>query len=148
MSALDVLPVVTAKRFLNITRSDWDTELSQDFIPPAVDAIERWTGKGAGGLESGASPSELFAVKVVLREYWRTQYPERSGGSGAPTSYGAAATDTGPAGGAPLERRLETILGPKVASAGGGGAVARGTFDPPQPWPDPAVVPRTPGWPW
>lgn len=54
------------------------------------------------------------AVLMVLEEYWRTQR-SRLGGRGTTMGGTAAAAqgDTGPAGVAPLERRLEDLLGPQ-----------------------------------
>lgn len=141
MGALDVLPVALAKRYLNIpaTSVENDTELAEDFIPPAVARVERhlW------GDESGAQLDPLtitapqrLAVRMVLNEYWRTQRAKVSRVSPG-ISGSAVETDAGPAGLASLTVRLTDLLGPPFSGGDAAPSSPTGSFPPPPCWPDP-----------
>lgn len=138
VSALDVLPLDVAKRYLNIPldRVADDAELEEDFIPPAVQRVSEHVGRD---LVDAAlcTPLERLAVKVVLAAYWRTQRVSMGRGAsygGGGASGAALEADSDPAGVAPLRRRLTDLLGePAVVGAG-----PRGSFPPPLPWPDEA----------
>lgn len=144
MSApLEVLPLEKAKLHLNIpsTSTQNDDELRDDFIPPAVERVERHLGRELVPAEM--TGSERLAVRVVLAEYWRTQRVStgRGGYGGGGASGAALEADSDPAGAAPLRRRLIDLLGPAAddATGAGGGLAPRGSFPLPQPWPDPAA---------
>lgn len=150
MAALDVLPLDVAKRFLNIAPNltDQDDELSVDFIPPAVERVERHVfgaspdGQPLGHLAPDTiSASQRLACKVVLGEYWRTQRTVLGGGRPLGAVSGGADLDSDPAGTAPLRARLTELLGEPSKVTPGTPAPA-GMFDPPQPWPDPALPDR------
>lgn len=136
MSALDVLPLDKAKLYLNIppTATQNDDELRDDFIPPAVERVERHLGRALVPAEM--TGSERLAVKLVLAEYWRTQRAKVGRGvSGGGTSGAAIESDSGPGGMAAIKTRLTDLLGPPAAEAGSGPV---GSFPAAQAWPDPA----------
>lgn len=142
MSALDVLSLDDAKRYLNIPLANTvdDAELTE-FIAAAVQRVERHLfGENSDEhLDPDAlSALQVLAVKVVLAEFWRTQRfkTARAAGSASGTSIEA---DTGPAGLASLRARLTELLGPPVDGAAGGVPAPVGEFPPPVDWPDPAL---------
>jgi hypothetical protein len=131
----DVLSVQKAKdhlNALNITEPGGEGELA-DMIGAAVGRVERHLGRS---LEPGpATGVELLACKVVLAEYWRTQRP----GAAGRRVYGAQAAgaqETGPVSGAPIEVKLEDLLGPPADDAA---SSPQGSFPPPVPYPDPIL---------
>lgn len=137
MGALDVLPLALAKRYLNIPAADHqhDDELTEDFVPPAVQRVAEHVGRELVDSAS-CTPLERLALKMVVEEYWKTQRAQGAGGRG---SYGGASrtaidADSGPAGTAPLRVRLEELLGPAAVATG---PAPRGSFPPPSTWPDP-----------
>lgn len=140
MSALDVLPLEKAKRYLNIplAQTQHDDELEQDFIPPAVERVQRHLGRTLVD-ETSTSGSERLALKMVLGEYWRTQRVAAGRGriSGGGASGTAIEADSGPAGEAPLRVRLTDLLGEEAPDQH---TSPRGTFPPACGWPDPAAV--------
>lgn len=138
MGALDVLPLVDAKRYLNIPAAVTtdDAELVQDFIPPAVQRVAEHVGRELVNALS-CSPMERLAVRVALGTYWRTQRPARSGGRGGAASGAAMDADSDPAGLASLRRRLTELLGEPATSGAAAGAAPRGVFPPATAWPDP-----------
>ncbi len=154
MTALDVLPLQVAKRFLNIAdaRTEHDTELLADFIPPAVERVERHlfgtdsTGQPLSHLDPGSvTATQLLACKVVLAAYWRTQRARSpSGGYGA--GGGAGMEDSDPAGMAPLRRRLIDLLGPPAEDGPDARLDPRGSFPDPSCWPDPIRFPFRELW--
>lgn len=144
MGALDVLPLVAAKRYLNIKNDEWDDELEQDFIPPAVERVERHIAGQAGvgvtlTAAADATATQILAVKMVLGEYWRTQRTAAGRGGFGGTSAAQVDADTGPAGTASLRSRLTDMLGPPADSDDLDGPVPSptGAFPPAQRWPDP-----------
>ena len=149
MSALDVLPLVDAKRYLNIplARAEDDAELA-GFVPAAVQRVERhlWGESSTQQLEDldVVSPLQLLAVKVVLGEFWRTQRL-RTARAGSGASGTAIDADSGPAGLASLRTRLTELLGPPADGKGSDPAEPVGSFPPALPWPDP-VVPVSARW--
>lgn len=141
MAALDVLPLDVAKRYLNIPldRTTDDVELSEDFIPPAVERVERHLGRPLVDVAS-TTATERLAVKVVLGAYWRTQRVGmgRSGSYGGGGASGAALeADSDPAGAAPLRARLTDLLGESAEDEALTPAPI-GCFPPAAAWPDPA----------
>ena len=136
MSALDVLPLDDAKRYLNIPAATTanDEELSERFIPAAVARVGKHLGRSLLD-DPEIDPLELMAVEVVLAEYWKTQQV-----SVAPRGYTQQPweADNGPGGSASLRARLTDLLGEPAATKPGDGTAPQGSFPPPSPWPDPA----------
>lgn len=149
MSALDVLPLDAAHRYLNIplaTTID-DDELTE-FIEAAVQRVERHLfGENSDEhLDPDAlSALQVLAVKVVLAEYWRTQRYKTARGAGG-SSGTAIEADSGPAGLASLRVRLTELLGPPADGAAGGVPAPVGEFPPAVGWPDPALPARRCSW--
>jgi len=140
VSALDVLPLDAAKRYLNIPLANTidDGELTE-FIGAAVQRVERHlVGEDSDEhLDPDAvTPLQVLAVKVVLAEYWRTQRYKTARAAG-----GASATaidaDSGPAGLASLQVKLTELLGPPADGASGGVPAPVGEYPLVQAWPDP-----------
>lgn len=140
MSALDVLPLDAAKRYLNIPLANVldDGELTE-FIGAAVQRVERHLFGESSDVHldpDAVSPLQVLAVKVVLAEYWRTQrYKTARAGGGA--SGTAIEADSGPAGLASLPVKLTELLGPAADDASGGALAPVGEYPPVQAWPDP-----------
>jgi hypothetical protein len=140
VSALDVLPLDAAKRYLNIPLANTidDGELTE-FIGAAVQRVERhlFGENSAEHLDPLAvSALQVLAVKVVLAEYWRTQRYKTARAAGG-SSGTAIEADSGPAGLASLQVRLTELLGPPADGASGGVPAPVGEYPPVQAWPDP-----------
>jgi len=144
VSALDVLPLDAAKRYLNIPLANTidDGELTE-FIGAAVQRVERHLyGEDSDGnpnehLDPDAlSALQVLAVKVVLAEYWRTQRfkTARAGGGASGTAIEA---DSGPAGLASLRVKLTELLGPAADDEAAAALAPTGEYPPVLAWPDP-----------
>lgn len=147
MAPLDVLPLVDAKRFLNIRTAEFDAELTEDFIGPAVERVERHLAGDAGigqtlTTAAAATQLQILAVKAVLAEYWRTQRTRVGRGSFGTTA-AAVEADSGPAGVASLRSRLEELLGPPFEGTGSAPPSPGGSFPRAQAWPDPPFMTRS-----
>jgi hypothetical protein len=143
VSALDVLPLPAAKAHINKRATDTrDDDEITEFIAAAVERVERHLGRPLDALT--ITPSQRLACKVVFAEYWRTQRTKlnvRPLGGAASTA--ALEADTDPVGAAPLRFKLTELLGAPATSSPTTPAPL-GTFDPPSPWPDPALPLRCP----
>lgn len=144
MSALDVLPLDAAKRYLNIPLAvtNDDDELTE-FIGAAVQRVERhlYGEDSAGNPKEHLDPAALsalqvLAVKVVLAEYWRTQRYKTARAAGG-VSGTAIEADSGPAGLASLQVRLTELLGPPADGESGGVLSPVGEYPEAPAWPDP-----------
>lgn len=149
MAPIDVLPLADAKRFLNIRTAEFDDELTQDFIGPAVERVERHLAGEAGigqtlTTAAAATQLQILAVKAVLADYWRTQRTRVGGRSyGGGTTAAAVEADSGPTGAASLRSRLTDLLGPPFEGSGSAPPAPGGSFPKAQPWPDPPFMTRS-----